>query len=474
MNSPNAAVSETLVQTRGDAPVTDDEIAAGHAAVGYVNGLIQGAAGPTTQRTLEQSIQAGERRLDRFRRFLATLGNPQNGLRCVHVGGTSGKGSVAAKLAAGLSAAGLRTGLHCTPYLQTALEKFVCDGQLARPSDLVDLVDWIRPHVDCFAATDPDGPPTYGMVWVALTLEHFARARVDIAVMEVGAGGRFDLSNVVQPDLAIITSVGRDHLKSLGGTLETVAWHKAGIFKPGAAAMCGPLPPEAQSPVREAAAAIGQPLIEVPLDGTDFRSRNTRLAQAALEVMGVSSTPLNSELRQATTEGRLAGRFERMPGRPLVYLDGAHNRDKARALGQVIDGAGLPQPRVGLIGMVGYRAASEVLPQLLPHLDCWVATEPQVYRKPALPVSQLADAGDRLGQAPIAQAPDPHEALQAALALAGNHGSVVAGGSVYLAGNLRAAWYPTVQVIRERTMWPQTSATGPHGRAALADTYLQT
>ena len=185
-----------------DPPVTDAEIAAGHAAVGYVNGLIQGAAGPTTQRTPEQSIQAGERRLARFRRFLDTLGNPQDGLRCVHVGGTSGKGSVAAKLAAGLSASGLRTGLHCTPYLQTALEKFVCDGQLARPSELVDLVDWIRPYVDRFAATDPDGQPTYGMVWVALTLEYFARARVDIAVMEVGAGGRFDLSNVIQPDLA--------------------------------------------------------------------------------------------------------------------------------------------------------------------------------------------------------------------------------------------------------------------------------
>ena len=114
------------------------------------------------------------------------------------------------------------------------------------------------------------------------------------------------------------------------------------------------------------------------------------------------------------------------------------------------------------------------MPRLLPQLDVWVATEPQVYRKPALPTAQLADAGDTCGQAPIAQASDPHDALQAALALAGNHGSVVAGGSVYLAGNLRAAWYPTQSVVRERTMWPTIGAEGPHGRAALADTYLQT
>ena len=465
---------EGSVLTRDDSPVTDAEIAAGHAAVGYVNGLIQGPAGPITQRTLAQSIQAGERRLGRFRRFLATLDNPHDGLRCVHVGGTSGKGSVAAKLAAGLSAAGLRAGLHCTPYLQTALEKFDCDGRLARPSELVDLVDWIRPHVDRFAATDPDGPPTYGMVWVALTLEYFVRAQVDIAVMEVGAGGRFDLTNVVQPDLALITSVGPDHLKSLGGTLETVAWHKAGIFKPGAAALCGPLPSEARQPVREAAAAIGQPLVEVPLHGADFRSRNTRLAESALEIIGAPGSTLPREVRRAADRGRLAGRFERMPGQPAVYLDGAHNRDKAGALGQVIAGADLPRPRVGLIGMVGYRAASDVLPQLLPHLDRWVATEPQVYRKPALPVSQLAAAGAELGHAPDAQSPDLNDALRAALDLAGDQGSVVAGGSVYLAGNLRAAWYPTVSVVRQRTMWPRLGATGPHGRAALADTYAQT
>ena len=465
---------EAPILTGGDPPVTDAEIAAGQSAVGYVNGLIRGPAGPTTPRTLEQSIQAGERRLARFRRFLVILGDPQDGLRCVHVGGTSGKGSVAAKLAAGLSAAGLRTGLHCTPYLQTALEKFECNGRLARPSELVDLVDWIRPHVDRFGATDPDGPPTYGMVWVALTLEYFVRAGVDIAVMEVGAGGRFDLTNVVQPDLALITSVGLDHLKSLGGTLATVAWHKAGIFKPGAAALCGPLPPEAQQPVREAVAAIGQPLIAVPLDGSDFRSHNTRLAEAALETLGVSGRVLPPPVKHAVAQGRLAGRFERMPGQPAVYLDGAHNRDKARALGQVIASADLPRPRVGLIGMVGYRAAADVLPQLLPQLDTWVATEPQVYRKPALPVAQLAAAGAALGQTPIAQESDPHDALHAALALAGNHGSVVAGGSVYLAGNLRAAWYPTLSIVRERTMWPRLCADGPHGRAALADTYLAT
>ena len=148
--------------------------------------------------------------------------------------------------------------------------------------------------------------------------------------MEVGAGGRFDLTNVVQPDLALITSVGPDHLKSLGGTLETVAWHKAGIFKTGAVAMCGPLPPPAQRPVRDAAAAVGQSLVEVPLEGADFRSRNTHLAEAALEVIGTPHRSLTPEVRRAVAQGRLAGRFERMPGQPAVYLDGAHNRDKAR------------------------------------------------------------------------------------------------------------------------------------------------
>ena len=448
---------DPFIPTRTDPEVSEKEVANGNLAMRYLNGLIQGPAVPSRARSLKESIEVGERRIARFRRFLARLGDPHNAIRCVHIGGTSGKGSVAVKVAAGLSAAGLRTGLHCTPYLQTALEKLDCDGQLARPAELVDLVDWIRPHVDAFAAVDFDGAPTYGMVWVALTFEYFRRKAVDMTVIEVGAGGRYDLTNVVRPDLVIITSVGPDHLKSLGGTLRAVAWHKAGAFKAGAIAISGPLPSAARGLLRAEAAALGQPLVEVALDRQDFRVANTQLAETALDALGLCGTR-STNVSRAIARARLAGRFEQMPGTPTTYLDGAHNCDKARALGTLLADTELGRPRVGVVGLVGYRSAPDVLGNCLPQLDRWVATEPRVYGKPPLSASVLAQVGTSLGCPPDALVPDPHKALAAALELAGSDGTVISAGSIYLAGNLREVWYPVDAIVRERTMWPSARA----------------
>ncbi|HJO30343.1 MAG TPA: Mur ligase family protein, partial [Acidobacteriota bacterium] len=327
------AEARTKSQT---AQVDDAELEAGRASARYINSLISGPASPTMPRTRQQSVVVGERRLARFRRFLTRLGNPQDAVRYVHVGGTSGKGSVAAKVAAGLTASGLITGLHCTPYLQTVLEKFECDGCLARPAELAELVGWIRPHVDDFETEDPGGRPTYGMVCVALTLEFFRRRGVDIAVMEVGAGGRFDLTNVVKPELAIVTSVGADHLKSLGGTIENVAWHKAGIFKPGAMAMTGSIPDIARETLRKEAKNIGVSLVEISSSSIDFRETNCELAKAVLSGLHDRGFSISDRSGTVVSQKGLAGRFEQMPDHPVVYLDGAHNRDKAHALAMLL------------------------------------------------------------------------------------------------------------------------------------------
>ena len=277
-----------------------------------------------------------------------------------------------------------------------------------------------------------------------------------MAVIEVGAGGRYDLTNVVRPDLVIVTSVGHDHLKSLGGTLRAVAWHKAGAFKAGAIAMSGPLPSVVRGLVRAEAAALDQTLVEVALDRQDFRVANTQLAEAALDALGLCGTR-STNVSRAIARARLPGRFERMPGgSPTTYLDGAHNRDKARALGAVLTETRLGRPRVGIVGLVGYRSASDVLGGFLPQLDQWVATEPRVYGKPPLPASELAQVGTRLGCSPDVSVPDPQRALAAAFELAGSDGTVISAGSIYLAGNLRSAWYPVDAIVRERTMWPSS------------------
>ena len=435
--------------------VGEEELAAGRAAAAYINGLIRGPAGPTQPRAPDEQRQRGRERLARMRRFLDALGNPQADLPVVLVAGTSGKGSVAVKIAEGLRAAGYSAGLHVTPYLQTPLEKFWLDGQLARPGELADLAVWIRPTVE---RADPRQPPTYGMVWVALTFEYFRRAGVDALVLEVGAGGRFDLTNVCDPLLNVITTVGMDHEKSLGPSLADIAWHKAGIARPGVPTVIGDMPAEARVVVIDELQRAGAPVIEVrTTDPGDFRTTNDRLAEAALNALATGGfTRIDAAARAAARAAALPGRYERMPsmGDTPVILDGAHNPDKARALADLWRRECSPDAGVLVAGTVGYRSPAAVLAPLWPTARTWIATEPQVLGKPPTPAAVAAQAGSDAGSPPAAAEPNPLHALDHALAICPPGGSVLVAGSLYLAGNIRSRWYPTEQIERQRTMWP--------------------
>ena len=436
------------------AAVGEAELAAGHAAAAYINGLIRGPAGPTRPRGRKEQRQRGRERMERMRRFLDTLDNPQVGLPVALVAGTSGKGSVAVKIAAGLRAAGYATGLHVTPYLQTPLEKFWLDGRLARPGELADLAAWIRPAIE---RADPRQPPTYGMVWVALTFEYFRRAGVDALVLEVGAGGRFDLTNVAEPILSVITTVGLDHEKSLGPSLADIAWHKAGVARPGVPTIIGDMPAPARAVVLDELQCAGAPLIETRSTAPgDFRATNDRLAGVALEALAAGGfRRLDDAAREAARAAALPGRYERMPsnGGAAVILDGAHNPDKARALAALWRRES-PDGGVLVAGTVGYRSPAAVLAPLWPTVQTWIATEPQVLGKPPTPAALAARAGSDAGAPPAAAEPDPLRALDRALAICPPGGRVLVAGSLYLAGNLRSRWYPTEDVERQRTMWP--------------------
>lgn len=448
---------------RSTAPVGEAELAAGRAAAAYIDGLIRGPAGPTQTRPPGEQRQRGRERLARMRRFLDALGNPQADLPVVLVAGTSGKGSVAVKIAEGLRAAGYSAGLHVTPYLQTPLEKFWLDGQLARPGELADLAAWVRPVVE---RADPREPPTYGMVWVALTFEYFRRAGVDALVLEVGAGGRFDLTNVCDPLLNVITTVGMDHEKSLGPSLADIAWHKAGIARPGVPTVVGGMPAPARDVVIAELQRAGAPFTESGTSAPeDFRATNNGLADAALEALSASGfSRIDLAAHDAAHAAALPGRYERMPSGAgaSVILDGAHNPDKARALAalwrrECPDGAG-----VLVAGTVGYRSPAAVLSPLWPTVRTWIATEPQVLGKPPTPAAVAAQAGRDAGSPPAAAEPDPLRALDRALDICPPGGSVLVAGSLYLAGNVRLRWYPTEEIERQRTMWPLRHTAPDH------------
>jgi dihydrofolate synthase / folylpolyglutamate synthase len=218
--------------------------------------------------------------LQRMRDLLARLGDPQQRLPIIHVAGTKGKGSTAAMIAAVLSAAGYRTGLFTSPHLDRVEERIAIDGRPCSPTELVELVDRVRPavrEIDEASARDKSPLPlgegqgegsglTFFEITTAMALLHFAARGADAAVLEVGLGGRLDSTNVCQPVVAVITSISFDHVKQLGTTLEAIAREKAGIIKPGVPVVSGVAEPGPREVIRETCRLHGAPLVEMGID----------------------------------------------------------------------------------------------------------------------------------------------------------------------------------------------------------------
>jgi dihydrofolate synthase / folylpolyglutamate synthase len=206
--------------------------------------------------------------LDNIRAILAALGNPERSWPSIHIGGTNGKGSVAAMVERGLRGAGLRTGRYTSPHLDRIEERVAIDGAPVEraifekvTADVLDVVDSLqRPSM-----------PTFFEVSTAVAFEIFRRQRVDVAIVEVGLGGRFDATNVLTPVVAAIVSIAFDHERHLGRTLADIAFEKAGIAKPGVPLVIGRLPEEAAARIANVAADVGAPIVDAHATITDRR-----------------------------------------------------------------------------------------------------------------------------------------------------------------------------------------------------------
>ncbi len=393
-------------------------------------------------------------RMEEMRSFLAACGDPQAGVPAIHVGGTSGKGSVSAAIAGGLAAAGFRVGLHVSPYLQSATEKIWIDGRFVSAEHFAELVEWVRPVAE--PRVHPDTPASiHGMASVAIALEAFRRAAVDVMVFEVGCGGRFDLTSFLETEVALVTNVGWDHVVSLGPTLEDIAWHKAGIARPGVPLITGARG-SALEIIREEAEKCGAPLEIVP-QGGDAHGHNLALASAAVRAFSTRRGRSLDEhaIRRGLESVHLAGRSELMPkdGGPSVILDGAHNAEKIAVAVERAEVLAPGAPRVALVGFLGAKANEELVRPLRGRFDRAVVTEPQVFGKKPLPAEEAGRLVEAVGL-PTEVVPEGEAALARARALAGPGGAVLATGSFYLVGALRDLWYPKEQVVTERSSWP--------------------
>jgi dihydrofolate synthase/folylpolyglutamate synthase len=305
--------------------------------------------------------------LDTMRELVRRLGDPHRNLRFIHIAGTNGKGSVAAMLAAVL---GDRAGLYTSPHLVSFCERFQIGGRPIAESEVVRLVEHLRPLLADF----PERAPTFFEVVTAMALVYFREQRADPVVWETGLGGRLDATNIVTPLVAVITPISFDHQQYLGTTLAEIAGEKAGIIKPGVPVVTAPQPPAALAVIRQACAARGCRLIEVrepldwevPLVGAHQRW-NCATAVAALRLLGWADTAIRAGLKKTSWPGR----FQVLPG-PVV-LDGAHNPAGAEALAATLR-AQYPGRKIALIlGVLrdkDYRAVCRILAPVADQIYC--------------------------------------------------------------------------------------------------------
>ncbi len=299
--------------------------------------------------------------LDRILRLLGALDHPEQAFPAIHIAGTNGKGSVAAMLASVLSHAGYRVGRFTSPDLIDFRDRISIDDIWIERDALARTVKQLLP---IFTADDP---PTLFEALTAIAFHHFAKNKVDLAVVEVGLGGRFDATNVLSPLLTILTTIGRDHFALLGGTIEKIAWEKAGIAKEDIPCLAGDLPLEAQRILGAECARIRAPLTDChtidlervsfdwekviyQIEGSDlpkeillpllggYQRENLRVTLRAIELLRKNGLTIpNHAVASGLATVRWPGRFELIARRPIVILDGAHNQPGALALAKDIE-----------------------------------------------------------------------------------------------------------------------------------------
>ena len=427
----------------------------------------------------------GERtfKLGRMRQLLDRLGNPQDRLQIVHIAGTKGKGSTATMVAAILQAADRRVGVFTSPHMDRIEERMAVDGAPCSADEFVDLVDTLIPIV---AAMDRDGVPadagpagpTYFEITTAMALLHFARRRVDMAVLEVGLGGRLDSTNVCTPQVAVITSISLDHVQQLGGTLESIAREKAGIVKPGVPLISGVTDAEPRHVIRSICREQGSPLIELGADfqfeyhapcaleresclgAIDFRTTgpggdkvlkdlslalpgrhqgaNAAVALAVIEELGRQGHTIGVDaIRQGLAAARCPGRVEIVARHPTVVIDAAHNAASVRALVDVLGESFGAQRRFLIFATTQEKDIDGMLKAILPHFDEVFFTRYR-HNPRAVPPQELADRAAHLAGRSTRVCAKPDEAYDTVLTEATADDLICVTGSFFIAAEMRA------------------------------------
>jgi dihydrofolate synthase/folylpolyglutamate synthase len=382
--------------------------------------------------------------LDRMRRLMTALGNPQLRFDSIHVVGSNGKSSTTRMIAAILARHGLRTGAYLSPHLVSFGERIMIDEAPVDPYRFAAAIQRAARAVELVDRSLPDGDRvTQFELLTAAAYGELAAADVEVGVIEAGLGGRYDATNVIPSKVQVLTSVGLEHTRWLGPTIADIAGEKLDVVKPGGTLVLGyGLAAEAEAVAERVAEQRGARIVRAPADPGvavgapgEFQRRNFALAKTAAECY--LGGRLNGEAVAAAAAGvRVPGRLEVIDERPLTVLDGAHNAEGMAALAlslpELVDHR--PVEIVAVLSVLSDKDAAGMLRALLPVCRTLVLTASSNPR--TLPPATLQSLTRQLGGPPTEIVPDAHAALARARALAGPEGAVLATGSLYLVGEL--------------------------------------
>ena len=401
--------------------------------------------------------------LERMHALLDALGNPEQQLKCIHIAGTNGKGTLSVMTASILTHAGYKTGLTVSPYVVDFRERFQINGEMIPPRTLADLTEEVLDAVDGLCAAGQPSPVEFEVV-TAIAMLWFAREHCDFVVLETGLGGRYDATNAIpSPLVAAITRIGMDHTDVLGDTLAEIAAEKAGIIKEGCAVVCYPdQPPEAMGPLLTAAAEAHTSIQTPEMDNIlplkcrplqnyiDYGGYRVMLAfpgkhQAnhaamAIEIALILWRQYGYEISDEAIEAglqaaRMPARIEVIRRHPLLLLDGCHNPDGAAALASTLADAGYEGNLVGVMGVLKDKDHTPMLEALSDTFDKVFTVTPDCPR--AMTAEELEEAARY--HLDVEVGGSVRQAICKAVEYADYHNlaGVVVCGSLYLAAEAR-------------------------------------
>lgn len=418
-----------------------------------------------------------EHHFARAKHLLKLAGNPDHGLKIIHVAGTSGKGSTANYIYNILQRAGFKVGGHFSPFVSVATEKIQINGRFISAREFVDLVEEIKPIIQkCHESFDT---PSYFECCILMALLYFKKQKCDYVVLEVGLGGRFDATNAVKKTLvSVITNIGFDHMHILGNTIPQIAFEKAGIIRKNGLVVSAVDRPEAQKVIRKVCREKEATLFSLKKIPTTAKYINAITAATVCHILKIPQTAIEKGINRVEP---LPARFEIMQEEPLVIMDGAHNPDKLNYLSNNVRNGRVTAVALAKVGdrsSHGTYARLHLICALTDHKnirDCYekiarladfvYATRPlNAFRRFANPTELAreirkikripASTARRRGE-PVQTFLDPNAALDAALKRAKPDDIILITGSFFLCSDLRKRWVSEEDQLTQRTNFPK-------------------